>query len=227
MNLNTDHRCDMCANYDKCFLLPCFYNYDYNPPELYQQKISNSKSTELTELTEYLENNMNHDSMKNLCGNCIFKIGNRCPYCLSKFVVKYNNTLCRSLLSSIISILFIITSSLSGGLSYIGIVGSYDNSPHIYDMIGYVIDMVVSYLIISIVVIFDYEINTTLLYLFILSIINISYCTSIYMEIWEYYIQYIHFSCCSLIIYSYYHNYFCFNSVLCQSPKNIKEIQNY
>jgi len=202
--------CDLCYNKTICYSLPCYLNYGPG-----------------CEISEDLEENiMDHEHLKKMCVKCIIKVENRCPVCLSKFVIRYKNTKCRCFFNYIITILYLVTTVIALGLSFIGIIGGFHTPMPIYAIIGYVIDMVLAIFYVLITIYLDYHINTTIFTLFVLSVFHVGYSALIFLDIGIFFIQYIHMTICCLLIYSNYKKCFCLNTI-CDSPNNIKEIIGY
>lgn len=200
-----ERECDLCQTIGKCYYLPCSSSY-------------------FPTVIDIEEPILDHKAMQRICGKCIFNLGNRCPFCLKKYVIRYNISKTRYYVNIFTTAVFTLTLLLSISLSYMGVINTYES--YWYERVGFGIDLIFNAgIILYCIAKFDWNINSTILYLWILSISNICYSVLFFFHLQMYGNGFIHFTINLMIFQLYFFGQrFCCNSTRCQSIDTILEL---
>lgn len=207
-----DRQCDICDKYDKCYVLPC--SLTYSPDYVLDEDLE--------------ENIMDHTDVQYICTTCIINSRQKCPFCLTNYVIRHKDNICRKIINRIILIFLIATIMVTLGLSYGGVVGMFGNIP-IYSKIGYICDLIITFSIFVFLFQVDYRMNETLVFIMLISLYNILYDVMFFFNLGMNFIPWIHFGIISLMYLSYYHMWFCCIPIMCKKwhPESIIEIVSY
>lgn len=199
-----ERECDLCRQLNICYHLPCSTGY-------------------FPKIMDLEEPIIDHCVMQYICGKCIFQL-DRCPFCLNKFLIRYKISSTRYCFNSLITVLFGLTLLLSIGMSYMGLINTFESKW--YERIGFGIDLFFSTGIIMYCISqLDFNINATIIYLWVLSLFNIGYISLFFFDLPIYGNGWVHFALNFIVLQMYFFNQrFCCNSTMCQSPDSILEL---
>lgn len=173
------------------------------------------------------DNIMDHSHLQYMCKKCISKSNNRCPFCLMKYIIRYEDSFLRNIIIKTTVIVFLLSVICSIGLSYIGLIGGYNDNPPKYEQIGYIFNLLVCFYLILFTIMVDYRINDTMVFLWMILIYNGIYITLIFFRIYVNFIPWVNGGLTFLTSQGYLNKLFCVTPRLFQKPDSIIEILRY